>query len=93
MSAERPKKDVLMRLKRIEGQIRGLQRMVESGVDCPDILTQVGAVTAAIKRVGTVIVQTYMNECLEKTQKEGGLKRADTLRDFQKAISRYIDWA
>ncbi len=93
MKEERPQKDVLMRLKRIEGQIRGLQRMVEEGVSCPDILTQVAAATAAIKKVGTVIVQTYMNECLEKTQKEPGAKQGDTLKDFHKAISRYIDWA
>ena len=93
MKEERPKRDVLMRLKRIEGQIRGLQRMVEEGVPCPDILTQVAAVTSAIKKVGTVIVQAYMNECLEKTQKESGTKQRDTLKDFHKAISRYIDWA
>jgi DNA-binding FrmR family transcriptional regulator len=93
MNEERPKKDVLMRLKRIEGQIRGVQRMVEEGVSCPDILTQIAAVTAAIKRVGTVIVQSYMNECLEKNQKESGTKQLDTLKDFHRAISRYIDWA
>ena len=93
MKAERQKKDILLRLRRIEGQIRGLQRMVDEGIPCPDILTQVAAVTAAIKKVGTVIVQTYMNECLEKTQKEPGTKQMDTLKDFHKAISRYIDWA
>lgn len=92
MVDERPKKEVLMRLKRIEGQIRGLQRMVEEDVPCPDILTQVAAVTAAIKKVGAVIVQTYMTECLEKTE-EAGSRRADRLKDFHKAISRYIDWA
>jgi DNA-binding FrmR family transcriptional regulator len=93
MKEEQQKKDVLLRLRRVEGQIRGLQRMVEKGVSCPDILTQVAAVTAAIKKVGTVIVQTYMNECLEKTQKEPGTKQVDTLKEFHKAISRYIDWA
>ena len=93
MEDDRPKKDVLMRLKRIEGQLRGLQRMVDEGIPCADILTQVAAVTAAIKKVGAMVVKTYTEECLEKTQKEGGLKRADTLRDFQKAMSRYIDWA
>lgn len=93
MKQERPKKDVLMRLKRIEGQIRGLQRMVEEGVSCPDILTQVAAVTAAVKKVGTVIVQTYMEECLDKTGKEVNTRRGETLKDFHKAISRYIDWA
>jgi len=93
METERQKKDILLRLKRIEGQTRGLQRMVEEGVPCPDILTQVAAATAAIKKVGTVIIQTYMEECLEKTLKEPRVKKEGTLKDFQKAISRYIDWA
>jgi DNA-binding FrmR family transcriptional regulator len=86
-------KDVLMRLKRIEGQLRGLQRMVEEGDPCPDILTQVAAVTSAVKRVGTVIVQSYMEECLEKTQKGPKVKYGEYLKDFHKVISRYIDWA
>jgi DNA-binding FrmR family transcriptional regulator len=93
MDTERQKKEVLLRLRRIEGQLRGLQRMVEEGVSCPDILTQVAAVTAAIKKVGAVIVQSYMEECLEKTQKGPSVKQGESLRDFQKAISRYIDWA
>ena len=93
MDGERKKKDVMLRLKRIEGQIRGLQRMVEEGTPCPEILTQVAAATAALKKVSTVIVHTYMEECLEKTQKEYGFKRGETLKDFQKAMSRYIDWA
>jgi DNA-binding FrmR family transcriptional regulator len=93
MDAKSHKKDLLLRLRRIEGQLRGIQRMVEEGVGCPDILTQVAAVTSAIKRAGTVIVQSYMEECLERTQKGAGVKQGETLRDFQKAISRYIDWA
>ncbi|MBM4278396.1 MAG: metal-sensitive transcriptional regulator [Deltaproteobacteria bacterium] len=93
METERPKKDVLLRLKRIEGQIRGLQRMVEGGAACPDILTQVAAATAAIKKVGTAIIRTYMEECLEESRKEPVLKQKETLKDFQTAISRYIDWA
>ncbi len=93
MEIERQKKDVLMRLRRIEGQLRGIQRMVEESASCPEILTQVAAATAALKKVGTVIIQTYMEECLEKTQKEHGSKQGETLKDFQKAMSRYIDWA
>ncbi len=91
MKAER--KDVLLRLRRIEGQIRGLHRMVEDGAPCADILTQVAAVTAAVKKVGTVVVKAYMEECLDKTQKKPGVKRGERLIDFQKAVSRYIDWA
>jgi DNA-binding FrmR family transcriptional regulator len=90
---EQERKDVLLRLRRIEGQIRGLQRMVEEEVPCVDILTQVAAVTAAIKKVGTVVVKTYMEECLDTTQKAPGVKKIETLKDFQRAISRYIDWA
>jgi DNA-binding FrmR family transcriptional regulator len=90
---EQKKQEVLLRLRRIEGQIRGLQRMVEERVPCADILTQVAAVTAAVKKVGTAVVKTYMEECLDKTQKAPGVKRRVTLKDFQKAVSRYIDWA
>jgi len=90
---EREKKDVLLRLRRIEGQLRGLQRMVAEGFPCADILTQVAAVTAAIKKVGMVAVKTYMEECLDKTQRETGVKRGEALKDLQKAVSRYIDWA
>ena len=87
------KKEITLRLKRIEGQVRGLQRMVGDGTSCADILTQVAAVTGAIKRVGRTVVQTYMEECLEKTQKEPGLRKAEALKDLQIAIARYIDWA
>jgi DNA-binding FrmR family transcriptional regulator len=92
-SMESEKREVLLRLRRIEGQIRGLQRMVEEGVPCADILTQVAAATAAMKKVGTVVVKTYMEECLDKTQKRSGVRREGALKDFQKAVSRYIDWA
>ncbi len=87
------KRDVLLRLRRIEGQLRGLQRMVEEGNPCADILTQIAAVTAAIKKVGMLVVKTYLEECLDKTQKKPGPKQEEALKDFQKAVSRYIDWA
>ncbi|MBM4339664.1 MAG: metal-sensitive transcriptional regulator [Deltaproteobacteria bacterium] len=93
MKQERAKKDILARLKKIEGQIRGLQRMVEEGVACQDILMQSAAATAAIKKVGTIIIQTHLEECLEKSRREPGMKRGESLKDFQTAISRYIDWA
>lgn len=93
METERQKKDVLQRLRRIEGQVRGIQRMIEEGVSCQDILTQVAAATAAIKRVGMAVIETYMNECLQKTQKAPHARKEETLKDLQQAISRYIDWA
>lgn len=93
MEIERQKRDVLMRLRRIEGQLRGIQRMVEEGVSCPEILTQIAAATAALKKASMTIIQTYMEECLSKSREERGMKREDAIRDFQKAMARYIDWA
>lgn len=93
MAKREQQKDILTRLKRIEGQIRGLQRMVEEGFTCQDILTQVAAATGAMKKVGRIIVQTYLEECLDRTRKESGTKKGETFRDLQMAISRYINWA
>jgi CsoR family transcriptional regulator, copper-sensing transcriptional repressor len=93
MDGEKPKKDVLLRLRKIEGQLRGLQRMVEENVPCPEIMTQVAAVTSGVKKVGMVIVQTYMEECLSRTEKASEPKRSEALKDLKKAISQYIDWA
>ena len=86
------KKAVLLRLRRIEGQMRGLQRMVEEGSPCSEILSQVAAVTSATKKVSMAIVQGYLEECLAKTVK-GAEGRPESFKEFHKALSRYIDWA
>jgi DNA-binding FrmR family transcriptional regulator len=52
------------RLKRIEGQVRGVQRMVEEGRYCVDILTQIDAVTAALGRVQDQILEAHLNHCV-----------------------------
>ncbi|HUP00496.1 MAG TPA: metal-sensitive transcriptional regulator [Gemmatimonadota bacterium] len=52
------------RLKRIEGQVRGVQRMVEEGRYCVDILTQIDAVTAALARVQDEILESHLNYCV-----------------------------
>ncbi len=89
---KRPQQDVLMRLRRIEGQIRGLQKMVEGGAACEEILTQVSAATSAIKKAGLVMIQGYMDECLKSAGKKRGSKQREPLKDFHRAISRYMSW-
>ena len=78
--AEEVSKELLVnRLKRIEGQIRGLQKMVEEGRDCESIMTQLVAVRAAIEGVGALVINNYMHLCLTSgTQSEavGSLARA-----------------
>jgi CsoR family transcriptional regulator, copper-sensing transcriptional repressor len=93
MRTDSPKKEILVRLRRIEGQIRGIHQMVENSLPCANTLTQVAAVTAAMKRVGRIMVQTYISECLEKSRKGSGTKKTEILRDLEKVISQYIDWA
>ena len=63
--AEEVSKELLVnRLKRIEGQIRGLQKMIEESRDCESIMTQLVAVRAAIEGVGALVINNYMHLCL-----------------------------
>lgn len=61
---ERERRDITNRLKRLEGQIRGLQSMVESGKECEQVLTQIMAAKAALNQVGLHIVGYAMKDCL-----------------------------
>jgi len=67
--------DVLNRLRRLEGQIRGVQRMIEDGKDCADVVTQLSACKAALDRVGYRLVVAGMRHCAVST---GTADTADT---------------
>ena len=56
--------EVLLRLRRIEGQVRGIQRMVEENRDCRDVVVQLAAVKASIGSLNTLVAETYAQECL-----------------------------
>lgn len=87
MDSVNEKHNVLVRLKRIEGQIKGIQRMVEEDKNCIDILTQVAAVRAAINKVGAIILEHHSKTCIEdaiiNNDKKQGLKELiDTVQKF-----------
>jgi CsoR family transcriptional regulator, copper-sensing transcriptional repressor len=84
---EDERKKILGRLRRIEGQIRGLQRMVEMQAPCVDVLTQVSAVTSAMKKTGNAIIRANMKRCMTEADTGEGME------DFQTALTRYIDLA
>ena len=65
------KKDLQDRLRRIEGQIRGLQRMVEQDKYCIDILTQLNSVHAALKAVGMVLLDEHVRHCVKESIEQG----------------------
>ncbi len=66
---ELEKKDLEMRLKRIEGQVRGIQRMINEDKYCVDILTQVNAVRGALKKVGLKILDKHTHGCVQRAIK------------------------
>ena len=69
------RKDAIARLKRIEGQVRGVLRMVEEGRDCPEILQQIASVQEAIRRVGDLILESHLKYCTENFTADPDLAR------------------
>jgi DNA-binding FrmR family transcriptional regulator len=65
------KKDVQDRLRRIEGQVRGLQRMVEEDTYCIDILTQLNSVNAALRAVGMGLLDSHVRHCVRDSIEQG----------------------
>ena len=78
------------RLRRIEGQIRGLQRMVEDDKYCIDILTQVSAVTKALQSVSLGLLDDHLAHCVAEAVAEGGDTAAEKVREASDAIARLV---
>ncbi|MBQ3273171.1 MAG: metal-sensing transcriptional repressor [Solobacterium sp.] len=69
--SEKQQKSLLARLKKIEGQIRGLERMVENDTYCPDILIQVSAVTSALNSFNKELLACHIKGCVTEDIREG----------------------
>jgi DNA-binding FrmR family transcriptional regulator len=65
------KKDLQDRLRRIEGQVRGLQRMVDEDTYCIDVLTQLNSVNAALKAVGMGLLDAHVRHCVRESIEQG----------------------
>jgi CsoR family transcriptional regulator, copper-sensing transcriptional repressor len=72
------KDDYLKRLRRIEGQVRGLQRMIEEDTYCIDVLTQVSAATRALEGVAIGLLDEHIRHCVANAAKRGRPRRAPT---------------
>ncbi|MFT4199733.1 metal-sensitive transcriptional regulator [Gordonia sp. (in: high G+C Gram-positive bacteria)] len=84
------KDDYLKRLRRIEGQARGLQRMVEEDAYCIDILTQVSAMTKALQSVSLGLLNDHMNHCVLDAAAKGGDEAQAKIDEAMAAISRFV---
>jgi DNA-binding FrmR family transcriptional regulator len=84
------KDDYLMRLRRVEGQVRGLQRMIEEDKYCIDILTQVSAATKALQSVALGLLEQHLSHCVTEAVAEGGDTAAAKVREASDAIARLV---
>ncbi|WP_341926302.1 metal-sensitive transcriptional regulator [Nocardioides psychrotolerans] len=80
----------LKRLRRIEGQARGLQRMVEEEQYCIDILTQISAMTKALQSVALGLLDEHMAHCVVEAAKAGGPEGEAKLKEAADAIARLV---
>ena len=80
----------IKRLRRIEGQVRGLQRMVEDDQYCIDILTQVSAVTRALQSVALGLLEEHLGHCVAGAVAEGGDAANEKIREASEAIARLV---
>ena len=84
------KDDYRNRLRRIEGQVRGIQRMVDEDVYCIDILTQVSAVTKALQSVAVGLVEDHLGHCVRDAVAAGGASADDKVAEASAAIARLL---
>jgi len=87
--AKDTRSDILARLKRIEGQVRGLQKMIEEERDCAEIVNQFAAVRKALDKAGFVLLTAKMEECLRNKAAGGG----DADRALQEAVELFLTLA
>lgn len=85
-------KDALVkRLKRVEGQVRGLQRMVEEDTYCIDVLTQVSATTKALQSVALLLLEDHLGHCVAHALVEGGDVADEKIKEASDAVARLVN--
>ncbi len=88
MRDENERRDLMNRLKRIEGQVRGLQRMLEEDAYCPDILTQASAVSSAMNSFCRVLLAAHVRTCVAHDLRAGRDETVDELMDILQKLVR-----
>lgn len=81
---------LLKRLKIVEGQIKGIQVMIESEVQCGDVLTQISAVRAAINKVGILLLERYTADCILNSINSEESLNEKVLEDFLTNIQKFL---
>ena len=83
------KQAVVRRLARIEGQVRGLQGMIDEEAYCIDVLTQIGAVSKALDGVARKVLEDHAHHCVRDAVEQGGTQADEKIEELLAAIERY----
>ncbi|MCL2839294.1 MAG: metal-sensitive transcriptional regulator [Defluviitaleaceae bacterium] len=84
---EKIKKDLVTRLNRIEGQVKGVKSMIERGEYCDDVLTQITAVKSGMNAVAKILLESHMRTCVTEKLQDGD---EDVVDEFIKTIGRML---
>jgi DNA-binding FrmR family transcriptional regulator len=77
------------RLRRIEGQVRGVQRMVDEEAYCIEVLTQIASVVAALEKVGTILLKDHIEHCVRESI-ENGEDAEEKIEELTAAVERFL---
>lgn len=86
--SEESVRQVVNRLSRIEGHIRGIKTMVQENRSCPDVLMQVAAVRGALDRVARMILDEHLTDCIARAAKEGNIETE--IEELKNALDRFL---
>lgn len=84
------KAKIVARLRRIEGQVRAIEQMVEDDKYCIDILTQISASNSALKSVALLLLDDHLNHCVRQASVEGGVVAEEKMAEASQAIARLV---
>lgn len=88
-TAEERKDKAILRLRRIEGQVRGIQKMLQDGRQCEEVLTQLMAVRSSIDQVGVLLMESHIEDCLFQDLAAADPARLRELKETLKTWTRF----
>jgi CsoR family transcriptional regulator, copper-sensing transcriptional repressor len=85
---ESSRRQIVNRLSRIEGHIRGIKTMVQENTDCPEVLIQIAAVRGALDRVSRIILDEHLTQCIARAAQEGNIEAE--IQELKAALDRFL---
>ena len=90
MENEKVKKDLCIRLRKIQGQAKGIEKMIENEACCKEILVQIAAIRAAINKTGALVIQNYAKSCITNIKEEDNAKDTVAEKEIDELIASLV---